>query len=320
MQKRKRYGKQGPSRIYDYQAKEETTLLPLLFAILEPKSRSDIKSMLAHHHVAVNGTPVTQFDMPVTPADVVSINFTRPFAVLRDNQLRIIYEDDWLIAVEKASGLLSVGRAGQDEKTAWRLLTDYMKQKDPRTTAYVCHRLDQYTSGILVFAKDGNVQRELRYKWDYYVRERYYYAVVEGTPEPPQSELRDYLLEDSHMNVHVVPEPQGTNYDRGRGGSDPKLAVTRYQVQQGNGHHSLLDVQLLTGRKNQIRVQLAHAGHPVAGDRKYGATTNPCARLMLHNYRLTLQHPVTHELLRFDLPVPKQFLATTKPTEGTSGL
>ena len=292
MQKRKRYGKQGPSRIYDYQAKEETTLLPLLFAILEPKSRSDIKSMLAHHHVAVNGTPVTQFDMPVTPADVVSINFTRPFAVLRDNQLRIIYEDDWLIAVEKASGLLSVGRAGQDEKTAWRLLTDYMKQKDPRTTAYVCHRLDQYTSGILVFAKDGNVQRE----------------------------LRDYLLEDSHMNVHVVPEPQGTNYDRGRGGSDPKLAVTRYQVQQGNGHHSLLDVQLLTGRKNQIRVQLAHAGHPVAGDRKYGATTNPCARLMLHNYRLTLQHPVTHELLRFDLPVPKQFLATTKSTEGTSGL
>ena len=304
MQKRKRYGKQGPSRIYDYQAKEETTLLPLLFAILEPKSRSDIKSMLAHHHVAVNGTPVTQFDMPVTPADVVSINFTRPFAVLRDNQLRIIYEDDWLIAVEKASGLLSVGRAGQDEKTAWRLLTDYMKQKDPRSNAFVCHRLDQYTSGILVFAKDGNVQRALRYNWDNLVRERGYYAVVEGTPEREHDELRHYLIEDDAMRVHVV---HTDNIPQ-----EARLAVTRYSVMQTNGHHSLLNVNIFTGRKNQIRAQLAEIGHPVAGDRKYGATTNPAARLMLHNYRLSLQHPVTHQLLTFDLPAPKTFYSSTR--------
>ena len=302
--KSKRYGKKGKPVIFDYCPTEDMTLLPFLLEVLAPKSRSDVKSMLAHYHVQVNGTTVTQFDMPISPSDRISINFTRPFAVVKDNRVHILYEDDYLIAVEKPSGLLSVGREGGDERTVWRLLTDYMKQKDPRSTAFVCHRLDQYTSGILIFAKDGNVQRTLRYQWDSFVRERAYYAVVEGVPENEHDELRHYLLEDNAYRVRVV---HGEKIP-----VEAKLAVTRYALVQTNGHHSLLDVHLFTGRKNQIRAQLAEIGYPVAGDRKYGATSNPASRLMLHNYRLSLVHPVTHELLSFDLPMPKSFYSVTR--------
>lgn len=294
----------GPSRIFDYSPVEETTLLPFLLEVMAEKSRSDVKSMLAHNHVQVNGQTITQFDTPLQPTDVVSINFTRPFAVIRDNRVHILYEDDYLIAVEKASGLLSVGRAGRNEQTAWSLLTDYMKQKDPRSTAFVCHRLDQYTSGILVFAKDYKVQHMLRDNWDNLVRERCYYAVVEGTPEAEHDELRHYLIEDDSMRVRAV---HGDKIP-----DEAKLAVTRYAVVQSNGHHTLLDVNIFTGRKNQIRAQLSEIGHPVAGDRKYDALSNPASRLMLHNYRLSLVHPVTNQLLSFNLPVPKAFYSLTK--------
>lgn len=278
--------------------------MPFLLEVMAEKSRSDVKSMLAHNHVQVNGQTITQFDTPLQPTDVVSINFTRPFAVIRDNRVHILYEDDYLIAVEKASGLLSVGRAGRNEQTAWSLLTDYMKQKDPRSTAFVCHRLDQYTSGILVFAKDYKVQHMLRDNWDNLVRERCYYAVVEGTPEAEHDELRHYLIEDDSMRVRAV---HGDKIP-----DEAKLAVTRYAVVQSNGHHALLDVNIFTGRKNQIRAQLSEIGHPVAGDRKYDALSNPASRLMLHNYRLSLVHPVTNQLLSFNLPVPKAFYSLTK--------
>lgn len=303
--KKKLYGKKGPSQIFNYSPVEDTTLLTFLYEILAPKSRSNIKSMLAHYHVQLNGHVMTQFDTPVKTTDVVSVNFTRPFPVLKDRRVHILYEDDWLLAIEKASGLLSVGREGGEETTAWSLVTDYIKQKDSRLSAFVCHRLDHYTSGILVFTKEGAVQRELRYQWDRYVRERAYMAVVEGRPGNERSELRHYLYEDSKMNVHVARNPEQR---------DARLAVTRYAVAQTNGRYSLLDVQIFTGRKNQIRVQLSEIGCPVAGDRKYGALTNPGGRLMLHNNRLSLEHPVTHEILTFNLPAPKTFYSLTRPS------
>jgi 23S rRNA pseudouridine1911/1915/1917 synthase len=296
MKNNKRHGKKGPNQIFHYSPVEDTTLLPFLYTILAPKSKSDIKSMLAHHHVAVNGQPLTQFDTPLTPRDKVSVNFTRPFAVLRASQLHLLYEDKHLVVVEKAAGLLTMGHDNK-KKTAQSLLTDYLKQKDARSMAYVCHRLDQYTSGILVFAKDPDMQRELRYNWDNYVRERSYTAVVEGCPEIAQQELRHNLVENSNnMMVYVARKP-----DEGR------LAVTRYRVMQSNDYHALLDIQIFTGRKNQIRVQLAEIGYPVAGDRKYGGKTNPIGRLMLHNHRLSIVHPVTRELMHFEVPAPAAF-------------
>ena len=296
MKNNKRHGKKGPNQIFHYSPTEETTLLAFLYTILAPKSKSDIKSMLAHNHIAVNGQPLTQFDTPITPRDKVSVNFTRPFAVLRASQLHLLYEDKYLVVVEKAAGLLTMAHDSK-KKTAQSLLTDYLKQKDARSMAYVCHRLDQYTSGILVFAKDPDLQRELRYNWDNYVRERSYTAVVEGCPEEERQELRHYLVENNNnMMVYVARKP-----DEGR------LAVTRYRVMQSNDYHALLDVQIFTGRKNQIRVQLAEIGYPVAGDRKYGGKTNPIGRLMLHNHRLSIVHPVTRELMHFEVPAPAAF-------------
>ena len=296
MKNNKRHGKKGPNQIFHYSPVEETTLLPFLYLILAPKSKSDIKSMLAHHHVAVNGQPLTQFDTPLTPRDKVSVNFTRPFAVLRANQLHILYEDKYLIVVEKAAGLLTVGHDNK-KKTAQSLLTDYLKQKDARSMAYVCHRLDQYTSGILVFAKDPDMQRELRYNWDNYVRERAYTAVVEGCPEIPQQELRHNLVENSNnMMVYVARKP-----DEGR------LAVTRYRVVQSNDYHALLDIQIFTGRKNQIRVHLSEMGCPIAGDKTYGAKTSPMGRLCLHAHELRFIHPLTKQDTTFRAPLPRGF-------------
>lgn len=304
MKNHKRYGKKGPNQIFHYSPTEDTTLLPFLYLILAPKSRNDIKSMLAHHHVAVNGQPLTQFDTPLTPRDRVSVNFTRPFAVLRGGQLHIIYEDKYLVVVEKAAGLLSMGQ-DKNKKTAHSLLTDYLKQKDSRATAHICHRLDQYTSGILIFAKDADTQRELRFNWDNYIRERSYTAVVEGCPEEERQELRHYLVENNNnMMVYIARKP-----DEGR------LAVTRYRVVQANNYHALLDIQIFTGRKNQIRVQLADIGHPVAGDRKYGGHSNPIGRLMLHNHRLSLIHPVTRELMHFESPIPAAFRKVVQNVE-----
>lgn len=300
--KQQRYGKKGHPVVFEYCPVEATTLLPFLLEVLAPKSRTDVKSMLAHYHVRVNGTTVTQFDMPLQPSDVVSVNFTRPFPVVKDGRVHILYEDEWLVVVEKPSGMLSVGRAGDDSTTVWSLLTDYQKQRDPRASAFVCHRLDQYTSGILVFAKDGETQRRLRYQWDSFVRERGYYAVVEGVPANEHDELRHYLVEDSGYKVHVV---HGDKIP-----PEARLAVTRYAVVQTNGHRTLLDVHIFTGRKNQIRVQLSEAGLPVAGDRKYGG--GAAARLMLHNYRLSLVHPMTGDMLSFDLPAPKMFYSETR--------
>lgn len=291
-----RHGKKGPNQIFNYSPVEETTLLPFLYQILAPKSKSVIKSMLAHNHVAVNGQPLTQFDTPIKPHDKVSINFTRPFAVLKGGQLHIIYEDKHLVVVEKAAGLLSMGR-DTNKKTAHGLLTEYLKQKDPRAMAYICHRLDQYTSGILIFAKDPDTQRELRFNWDNYIRERSYTAVVEGCPTEEHQELRHYLVENNtNMKVYVARKP-----------NEGKLAVTRYRILQANNYHALLDLQIFTGRKNQIRVQLADIGYPVAGDRKYGGRTNPIGRLMLHNHRLAIVHPATGQLLRFEAPIPAAF-------------
>ena len=310
MKKKNKYGKKGPNQIFKYSPSEDTTLLAFLYEVLAPKSRTDIKSMLAHHHVQLGDSVVTQFDTPVKTTDVVSVNFTRPFPVIKDHRIHILYEDDWLLAVEKTSGLLSVGREGSNDTTAWSLVTDYVKQRDPRLQAFVCHRLDQYTSGILIFAKDSSIQRELRYQWDSYVRERAYQAVVEGCPNEDHAELRDYLYEDTKMNVHVTNDANQ---------KDARLAVTRYSLVQTNGRYSLLNVQIFTGRKNQIRVQLSERGFPVAGDRKYGARTNPGARLMLHNSRLSIEHPATHEILTFNLPTPKSFYTFTRPSAGSDG-
>ena len=286
-----------PDRIVVYTIEEPGQLLPFMMQVLAPRSRSEIKSYLVHSQVQHNGQTTTQFDEQLQVGDEVVINFTRPFASLNHRMVKLIYEDPDLVVIEKQSGLLTVP-AGPNhrEKTAQKIVDEYVYAQDGRSHAYVCHRLDQYTSGILIFAKNSQVQQMLRDSWSTYVVERRYMAVCEGAPEQPEGEVRSYLAENAAMKVYSTDDP-----------AKGKLSVTRYKVLKTVGDYSQIDIQILTGRKNQIRVHMSDLGCPVVGDKKYGAQSNPCGRLMLHNYVLQFIHPVTKENLRFELPLPKNF-------------
>ncbi len=290
----------GPRRtkedlIRHYYPKAEGTLLDFLFLTLKDKSRTTVKSLLAHKQVAINGRPVTQFDTPIHPSDEVSVNFDRAFNFFKHPMLRIVYEDKDLIIVDKSAGLLSMGTDTNKEKTAYRILSDYVKRHDLRNRIFIVHRLDRETSGLMMFAKNPRVQTALQADWDQAVLERKYVAVVEGKPEKDKGELQSYLAENSAMNVYSTTPEKG------------KLAITQYNVIKNKGRYSLVELELLTGRKNQIRVHMKEFGCPVAGDKKYGATTNPMKRLMLHASKLRFVHPITRENMVFETAIPSKF-------------
>lgn len=288
--------------IRKFEVSEETTLLPFLFSIMKDKSRGDVKSMLKYKHIALKGKPVTQFDTPLSPGDTVEVNFGRSFYKFQNPQVRILYEDEWMVVIEKASGLLSVPNDNARENNAFNIVREYIRHDNPNAELFTCHRLDQYTSGILMFSKNRDMQQELRDNWDYYVKERRYVCVTERVPEKKEDEIQSLLTENDRLQVHST-----DNEDEG------KLAVTHYRVLQSRGRYALVDVEIFTGKKNQIRVHMTEMGCPIAGDIKYGAETNPARRLMLHNYRFSILHPVTGELMRFQLPFPPVFRKLTAP-------
>ena len=286
-----------PDYLETYRIEVPGQLLQFMYERLAPRSRSEIKSYLVHGNVMVNGTICTQFDQQLQVGDEVLINFSRPFAVLRHHMVRVIWEDQDLVVIEKKSGLLTVPTGpNRREKTAQDIVNDYVYAQDGHSHAYVCHRLDQYTSGILIFAKNSEAQQILRNEWNTHVIERKYTAVCEGYPEKEEGEIRSYLKENNAMKVYSTDNPE-----------EGKLSVTRYKVVRRMGDYCLMDIQILTGRKNQIRIHMSDLGCPIAGDKKYGAVSNPCGRLMLHNHVLQFIHPMTHENLRFELPIPSSF-------------
>lgn len=288
--------------IKSFEVKEETTLLPFLFTTLSGLSKTEVKSMLKYKHVAIKGAAVTQFDTPLLPGDKVEVNFGRSFYKFNNPQVKVLYEDEWMVVIEKASGLLSVANDTSKEKNAYHILRDYVRHDNPQAELYVCHRLDQYTSGILIFAKDEALQKEMRSNWDFYVKERKYMCVTENVPPKAEDTIESLLTQNEHLRVH------STNDE-----SVGQLAVTHYRVIQSRGRYALIDVEIFTGKKNQIRVHMSEMGCPIAGDMKYGAETNPLRRLMLHNYRLAFIHPVSGELMRFSLPTPTAFRKITQP-------
>lgn len=291
-----------PDNIKSFTVMEDTTLLPFLIQSLSNLSRTEVKSMLKYKHVAIRGAAVTQFDTPLMRGDTVEVNFGRSFYQFNNPQVRILYEDKYMLVIEKASGLLSVANDNVREKNAFNIMRDYVRHSNAEAELYVCHRLDQYTSGILLFSKDQDMMLELRSNWDFYVKERRYVCVTEKVPPRVEDTIESLLTQNDHMQVFSTDDEE-----RGR------LAVTHYRVLQSRGRYALVDVEIFTGKKNQIRVHMSEMGCPIAGDIKYGAETNPARRLMLHNYRLSFIHPVTGELMRFSLPTPSVFRKLTQP-------
>ena len=278
---------------------EPAGLMQFVAAKMPDTRRNDIKKWLKYGHLSLNGTVTTLFSAPVNPGDEVKVNLSRPFVVFRHPRLQLVYEDEDVIVVNKGYGLLSVGtQSFRKEESAYDILREYVKRQDPRNKLYVVHRLDRDTSGLLMFTKSEEACETLRHNWNNMVLERYYVALLEGSLEEDSGVIKSRLMESNQFVVYSTKEP-----DEG------KLAVTRYKVlKRGNGL-SLVEFSLDTGRKNQIRVHASDMGHPISGDRKYGAKESRLHRLCLHARSLRFAHPVTRKDMRFEIPIPQRFLA-----------
>lgn len=285
-----------PDVIKQFEVKSAAPLLEFVADALPDLKRTRLKQMLAHNQIAVNDLPITQFNHELTPGDSVKINFVREFKVFRHRRLKIVYEDDYLIVVNKGYGLLSMGNDKEKEQTAYSILRDYVKWSNPMNKIFIVHRLDRDTSGLMMFAKTEEVKRALQHNWNNMVLNRKYLAVVEGVPEQESGTIRSYLAENSKYEVFSTDNPEAG-----------QLAVTRYHTISAGKRFAMLEVELDTGRKNQIRVHMKDLGHPISGDRKYGALPSPAHRLCLHAQTLRFVHPITRREMNFATPAPIAF-------------
>ena len=286
-----------PPKMTRLKVSEATQLMDFLLAKMGGMSRSSVKSLLGHRQVTVNEKVVTQFDYILKAADSVVINNTRGNVELVHPKLRIIFEDSDLIVVEKKEGLLTVTTGRESETTAFLILKNYVKKSSTRNKIYTVHRLDRETSGVILFAKHSDAQHILRDNWHEIVTKRVYVAVVEGKVEKESDRIVSWLTENE-ISLKI----SSSRTDNGG-----KEAITNYRVIKSNDEFSLLEIELETGRKNQIRVHMESIGHPIVGDRKYGSTTT-IGRLALHARVLEFYHPMTSEPLHFETPVPREFL------------
>lgn len=285
-----------PDIIEKYQVTEPMPLLEFLISVMPQRKRTAIKSLLAHNQVAVNGTPEKQFDTQLRPGQEVKVNLSREFKVFYNRRLKLVYEDDDIIVVNKGYGLLSMGNDKVKEGTAYTILRDYLKWQDPRNRLFIVHRLDRDTSGLMVFAKSIEAKENLQHNWNNMVLSRKYLAVVEGRPDPAEGIVKSYLAENSRYEVYSTDNP-----DEGQ------LAITRYRTLKSRNGYSLMEVELDTGRKNQIRVHMKDLGHPITGDRRYGAGSSPIHRMALHAQTLRFVHPITRKDMNFTTPTPISF-------------
>lgn len=293
-----------PDRIVEFTVPDTVTadapeqLLPFLAAMLPELKRTALKQMLAHRQVRVEGNIVAQATRPLEAGEKIEVNLTREFREFYHRRLRIVHEDDSIIVVHKGYGLLSMADdTKRSQETAYSILRDYLKKDHPDNKLFIVHRLDRDTSGLMLFAKTVEAKEALQYNWNNMVLERKYLCVVEGEPEQAEGTVRSYLLENSRHEVYSMP-------DDSKGG---KLAVTRYRTLASRGGYSLVECELDTGRKNQIRVHMKLLGTPISGDRRYGGHPSPIHRMALHAQSLKFVHPVTRRALAFTTPVPASF-------------
>lgn len=280
-----------------YVVEEPTGLLEFLLKHVTGKSRNNIKSLLTNKTVSVDGKTVTRHDHPLKTGQTVRIALPVHMLQKQFKPLKIIYEDEELIAIDKPAGLLSVATDNEKENTAYHLMTDYVRLGNSKNRIYVVHRLDRDTSGVLIAAKNEKLKLALQDNWNALLNTRRYAAIVEGVPEKESGTIKSWLKETKTL----------LSYSSGFAG-DGQEAITNYVVTKTSNHYALVQITIETGRKNQIRVHMSDMGHPIAGDKKYGAKTNLLGRLCLHADILEFRHPFTDKLMTIESPVPQKFL------------
>lgn len=280
---------------------EEKPLLEFLLANVNNESRTKIKATLRGRGIKVDGKTVTQFDFPLQPGMKVAVSKRkRDDLLLKSRYVKLVYEDRYLVVVEKNIGILSMA-AGHSSLNVKSVLDDYFRKSRQRCTAHVVHRLDRDTSGLMVYAKDMETEQILEHNWHDIVYDRRYVAVVSGEVEDEGGTIANWLKDNKAYITYSSPVDNGGKY-----------AVTHFHTLARTTEHSLVEYRLETGRKNQIRVHSADMGHPVCGDIKYGNGDDPLHRLCLHAYVLCFYHPVTRERMEFETPIPPAFKSLFK--------
>lgn len=295
--------KAGPSESKRYTVKEPSELLAFLLQTVSNRGRNAVKAMLARGQVRVGNRVVTAYNYELKPGQTVSIATDKAQAAEAAPLigLSILHEDEHLIVVNKDAGLLSIATEQEKDLTAYRQLMAHVRRSQPNMRIFIVHRLDRDTSGVMMFAKSEKVQQLLQEGWQELVKERTYTALVEGQVRKPEGTIASWLKQSKTLKMYSSPHP-----------NDGQHAVTHYKVRQANRNFSLLDVNLETGRKNQIRVHMEDIGHPIVGDKKYGAKSKAIGRLGLHARVLAFRHPVSGKVLRFETAIPKVFLTPFK--------
>ena len=276
----------------DYINHDNITLLLSISNFKKDLSKKTIKNYIKNKMVKVNDKVITNSSFLLKDNDKVEISYTKK--VIPDYDLDILYEDEYLIAINKPCGLLSISNEKEKIVTAYRMASDYVKKSSKNKYIFVVHRLDQDTSGVLMFSKNEKIRDKMQDNWNTIVKKRGYVAIVDGIFKG-NGTRRSYLMEDRNQFVYSSKNNNG------------KEAITHYSVIKNNNDYSLLQVFIDTGRRNQIRVHLSEMGYPIVGDKKYKCKTNPIKRLCLHANILEFIHPVTKKLIHIESDIPKEF-------------
>lgn len=276
----------------DYKIEGDIELLEFLFAVLKDKSKNNVKSILKRGNVLVNNRPSTQFNLKLKKGDIVEIILQK----IADNKedVEILYEDEDFFIINKPAGILTVTATEIGEKTAYKIVSEYARRNN-LGKLNVVHRLDKETSGVLMFVKDDKLKEQMQEVWNEIVTKRGYIALVEGVVKE-SGRVVNLIAEARTKLMYITKDPR-----------IGKEAITNYRVIKTGKYHSLLEVDIETGRKNQIRLHLKELGHPIVGDRKYGAKSNPIRRLGLHANVLEFTNPKNGKKYVVEAPMPLEF-------------
>ncbi|MFI3262445.1 MAG: RluA family pseudouridine synthase [Rikenellaceae bacterium] len=298
---KKPLGKKKKSQNLSFIVEEEGPLLAFLFKVFADKSKTTVKSYLSNRQIFINGSMSTKFNFELKKGDEVMYSPEMQPEQFKHPMLRIVFEDDHLIIIDKKNGLLSMATDRERQKTAYYILSEYLKSKERNQRVFIVHRLDRETSGLMVFAKSKEIQHQLQQNWNDIVLERKYVAVVKGEPKEKSGVYSSYLAENSKFYVYSTKDHE-----------EGELAVTHYEVLKQGAGNSLVELELETGKKNQIRVHMKDMGCSIIGDRKYDGIVSPIGRIALHARKIRFIHPVTEKEMSFDTDVPHQFMTLLK--------
>jgi 23S rRNA pseudouridine1911/1915/1917 synthase len=295
----KKQPRRGPAtdNVAKFTIRQDSTLLAAAAVLLPDHKPTKLKSLLRHNQLAINGVPTRQFDHPVKAGDQLWVNFDRSFQVFSHPHIKLVYEDNDIIVVDKGYGVLSTAAGKPSDDTVYNIIKKYARGFSPKANVYVVHRLDRDTSGLMLLTRTKDARDRLISNWNNMVVERKYIAVVEGQLQQSEGTVKSFLAENPETF-----EMYSTD-DKKIG----RLAVTRYRLVEQGRRFAMVELEIKTGRKNQIRVHMHDLGNPVSGDRKYGGHPSPINRVALHATVLSFVHPITGKVVTFTSPIPDGF-------------